>query len=208
MMDKETTPLPLHHRSNYMKLNPPARIKLKNGKFKHNPEYLNKWKIEHPDSVRAANRKSSSKYRKTAKWLEYHAAWRRNWYKDNAHLHYIRTIVGNIRMAIRKGATMEFENQTVYEQLQEIGWDAYDTKHVVNHKVSLYWILKVCPDICKIVAYDPIKLELCTKKENHGVAKREVTRETLIVAMALESKYPIMLKGLTELIKSNLGVMK
>ena len=176
-----------------------------------NPEYMDKWKTEHPEQVRASNRKSSAKWRQRDEWKEYLRNWRREWYTqgNNAYLQYLRSVPSCIKQMLKKGKGQKMRKDTIQilENLEAIGWDIETTLHI-NHKCSLYWLIQINPDLPKTVAYDKINLELITKASNHSLDKREVGRRTLEAARAMESKYPDELKGLVKLIKKNLGEVK
>lgn len=180
-----------------------------------NPDYVSAWKLENPDRVRAHNRKSSAKYRKTDAWKEYLNNWRRNWYKENAYLQFLRSIPGVLKTTLigrqenpnMKPRKMRKDNQIVLENLFKIGWDTQTDLHI-NHKVSLLYLLEIDPHLDRTIAYDAINLELVTKAQNHSLEKREVGRRTLEAARAMESRYPLELKGLVKLVKSKLGTVK
>jgi hypothetical protein len=174
-----------------------------------NPQYFEKWKRENPDKVREHNRKASAKTRQTEEWKEYLRNYRREWYKKNRYLQYIRSIPSGLRHMLKqgKGQDMREESSTILENLYAIGWTIETDQHI-NHKVSLYWLMKINPELPKTIAFDKVNIELVDKADNHKLKNREVTRRTLEYAIALESKYPKELKGLANLIKKNLGEVR
>jgi DNA-binding SARP family transcriptional activator len=182
--------------------NIPARI---NGKT--NPAYTKNWKKNNPLKVRELNRKTSKKWRDEHgdEWKEYFRNYMRVWTQKNKEIHSLRQLVSNIKTALKRGFEMRSRNQEIYRRMLEVGWSAEDDTKCINHKVSLKLLLECNKNIPPLVAFDILNLEFIDRKENNSASKREVTRNTIMIARELETKYPKELVGLTAIVESKLG---
>lgn len=178
--------------------------KLPNGK--NNPAYMKNWRKNNPLKARENNRKVSAKWRKTPQWKEYFRNYMKEYYKKHKTLHSLHTVPANITNGVKENRKFGYEYSQIKKNLESIGWTPGTSKHI-NHKIPLRLLIKVNENLPKLVAFDPMILELVEKAENHSAVKREITRDTYLLAVELEGKYPDTLNGLSKEVKKHIGSM-
>lgn len=153
---------------------------------------------------RAANREHSRNYMKN---------YFKNWLAIplNMKCHRARTVLSSLKESMRNSnGAIKFreENSIIYKNLLSIGWSCWlDKSLCVNHKVSLYHIFNFNIDVPTSVAYDLDNLEIISRVDNSSLAKRMITKETIMIAKKMEKKYSC-LKGLCKYLKAHIGETK
>lgn len=168
------------------------------------------WRLSHPEETRVGNLVRSRKFRKEhpEKWNPYFAEYYKRWLANplNKRCHNTRQYLNALKTDVRKKVPFGEKRLQVLQNLYDVGWKIdLPSDLALNHRVSIYWLYSFNIKLPFSVVFDKLNMEVCSRYENNGIAKRTVTEDTIKLAKKLEKRHPEWLTGFGEFMAKNLG---